>query len=301
MGDSAERRSRSSNGETVAFGFYALQRWEHQGKRFFLTLLAFAQEVNGFFVARVGHQMKSAESLDGDNFSGANGFGGGAQARRSCARQSAADFLSRKVGGVLPNAATPQFQMRAANRTGIGLRMKPAVARVVVFRPALRAHREFFHRGVRAVVGQRFNDAEARAAVGAIGKRITVATIFRIEDFAETIRTRGNVRQHQRGLVAAGFARPDFKILETNRVEPRGFKALDETVHGFFGFEPEQKFFKRGARAFNFDENALRRIVDPAGQSAVRWRAGRRTDGSQRPAPRRERRASAGFFRQRKW
>ena len=161
--------------------------------------------------------MKSADALDGDNFSGANGFGGGEQARRRCVRQSAADFRRGKVGGVLPNAASPQFQTRAANRTGIGLRVKPAVARVVVFRPARRAHREFFHRGVRAVVGQRFDDAEARAAVGAIRERITIAPVFRIENFAQAIGTGGDVRQHQRGLVAAGFAGADFKFLEANR------------------------------------------------------------------------------------
>ncbi len=38
---------------------------------------------------------------------------------------------------------------------------------------------------------------------------------------------------------------------------------------GFSGFEPEQEFFQSGARAFDFNEDALRRIVDPAGQSEL--------------------------------
>ena len=60
------------------------------------------------------------------------------------------------------------------------------------------------------------------------------------------------------------------KCRETDRVQPRGFEALDETARRFFGFEPEQELFQFRARAFDFDENALRGIVDPAGQSEFR-------------------------------
>ena len=88
----------------------------------------------------------------------------------------------------------------------------------------------------------------------------------------------------------------DFKRLEADRVEPRRFQALNETARGLFGFEAQQKFFERSARAFGFDEDALRRIVDPAGQAEVRWRAGRQRDGSRRPAPRRERRVFRRVF-----
>ena len=183
--------------------------------------------------------------------------------------------------------------MRAADRAGVGLRVKAAVARVVVFGLALRAHRERFHRGVRAVVGQGFDDAEARAAVRAVGERIAVTAVLRIENLAQTIGTGGDVRQHQRGFVTAGFAFADFKILVSDRIEPGSFEALNETARGFFGFEAEQEFFERCARAFDFDEDALWRIVDPAGEFQSRWRGGRRTGGNRRPGPRRERRVSA--------
>jgi len=93
-----------------------------------------------------------------------------------------------------------------------------------------------------------------------------VAAVFGIEDFAQAIRAGGDVRQHQRGFGAAGFAGANFKLLEASSIEPRGFKALNEAARRFFGFEPEQKFFKRSARTFDFDENTLRRIVDPAGE-----------------------------------
>ena len=58
----------------------------------------------------------------------------------------------------------------------------------------------------------------------------------------------------------------DFKAGITDRIEPRSFEALDETARRFFGFESQQEFFERRARTFNFDQDALWRIVDPAGK-----------------------------------
>jgi hypothetical protein len=89
----------------------------------------------------------------------------------------------------------------------------------------------------------------------------------------QAIRAGGDIRQHQRGFVAAGFAGPDFKCRITDGVEPRSFETLDETARRFFGFEPEQEFLQFRARAFNFNEDALRRIVNPAGQSEFRGEA----------------------------
>jgi len=217
--------------------------------------------MNRFVVVRICHQMKSAQPLDGDDFPFTNRFGGGEQS-------TVAALVRARTFRVFTNAATfPQFEMRAAYRARIRLGVEAAVVRVVVFGLALRAHRERFHRSVRAVVRQGFDDAEARATVGAVGERITVAAVFWIEDFAQAIRAGGDVRQHQRGFVAAGFAGADFKCRAAGGVEPQGFEALDETARRFFGFEPEQEFFQFRAQAFGFNKDALRRIVDPAGQS----------------------------------
>ncbi len=76
--------------------------------------------------------------------------------------------------------------------------------------------------------------------------------------------------KHQRGFVAAGFAGADFKLVEADRVQPGRLQALNETARRFFAFEPAQKLFERGTRAFDLDEDALRRIVDPAGQRQFR-------------------------------
>ena len=90
--------------------------------------------------------------------------------------------------------------------------------------------------------------------------------VFRIKNFAEAIGAGRDVGQYQRGFVSAGFTRADFKIFMADGVEPRRFKALDETARRLFGIEPQKKFFQFRARPLDFDENALRRIVDPAGK-----------------------------------
>ena len=41
---------------------------------------------------------------------------------------------------------------------------------------------------------------------------------------------------------------------------------MDETVRRLFGFKPQQKFFKSGTRTFGLEEDALRGIIDPAGE-----------------------------------
>ena len=195
------------------FGFYAFQRWKHERERLFLALLAFAQTADRVIVTRIHHQMKSTQSLDRDDFPFTNRLGGGEQGiviRRTGVAPVSMFFES--ATGEMPVATFPKFQPRPANRARIRLGVEAAVARVVVFGLALRAHRERLHRGVRAVVGQGLDDAEARAAVGAVGERIAVAAVFGIEDFAQAIRARGDVRQNERGFVAAGFAGADFKI-----------------------------------------------------------------------------------------
>lgn len=159
--------------------------------------------------------------------------------------------------------------MRAARRTRIRLCVKAPVARVVVFRLTCWTHREFFHRGVRSVVRQGFDDAETRAAVGAIRERITKAPVLRIKNFAQTIGARGDVGQHKRGFAAAGFAGAYFKFFKADGVQPGCLQALNETARRFFGFKPAQKFFKLWTSAFNLDKNALRRIVDPAVQQKL--------------------------------
>ena len=84
--------------------------------------------------------------------------------------------------------------------------MKPTVVRVVIFSVTLRAHREFFHGCVRAVIRERFYDREAGTTVRTVRERIKVAAVLPVEDFAQATRTGGCVGQDQGGLFAATVA-----------------------------------------------------------------------------------------------
>src|ERR1035441_2839219 len=125
------------------------------------------------------------------------------------------------------------------------------------------ALREGFHRGVRAVIGQRFDDAEARAAVGAVGERVPVTAVGGVEDLAQAVATGRDVRQHQSGLGPAGFAWADFKASVADRIEPEGFEALDRAARRLFHFQAKQECFQISPQAFDLDEHALSGVVDP--------------------------------------
>jgi hypothetical protein len=142
--------------------------------------------------------------------------------------------------------------------------MESAVGWILVFCLALRAEGELLHRGVRPVVREGFNDAETGTAVGAIGEGIEKAAILRIEDFAQAIRTGGDVRQDEGGLFAARLAGADGKFSIADSVEPGGFEALNETAGRFFGLEAQQELLEIGPRAFGFNEDALGGVVHPA-------------------------------------
>ena len=87
-----------------------------------------------------------------------------------------------------------------------------------------------------------------------------------VEDLGQTIGTGGDVREDQRGLGSAGFTLADLKGGVANGVEPSGFEALDGAARGFFRFEAQEECLERGAGTFDFNEDALSGVVDPAGK-----------------------------------
>ena len=62
---------------------------------------------------------------------------------------------------------------------------------------------------MRAVVGQLLDDAEARAAVGAVGERVAEAAIARGKDIDQALLTGRDVGQDERGLGAFVLALAD--------------------------------------------------------------------------------------------
>ena len=133
-------------------------------------------------VAGINHEMKTAESLDGDDRTMADGIRGAAPGVR----------VGRQAGAV----SMPQGQRWTALWAGIGLGVKTPVLRVVVFGLAQLTHVEMSHGGVWPIVRQRFDNAETGAAVGTVDKGIQITAVVWIEQLASAICTGGDIRQH---------------------------------------------------------------------------------------------------------
>jgi hypothetical protein len=75
--------------------------------------------------------------------------------------------------------------------------MKTAVKWVFVFVATGWTEGKVDHRGKRAVIRQGADDREAGATVGAIDKGVTVAPIVRVEEFAQTVITKGDIGRNE--------------------------------------------------------------------------------------------------------
>ncbi len=239
-------------GRDAADGLDGIERGKHEGERLFLAVLAAAQAVDGDIVAGVHQEMEPTQALGGDDETAPDGFGGGAQ--------------GVIAGGQDEAGGTPELETGAASGTGVGLGMETAVAGVVEFGLAQRTEWEAVHGSVGAVVREGLDDAEAWAAMGAIGEGIAETAIGRIEDFAQAIGTGGDVGQHESGRLTGGVAGADDKALAAEGIEPGSFEALDGTEGRLPGFEAKQESIERAGVALGFEEDALWGIVDPAGE-----------------------------------
>ena len=94
-----------------------------------------------------------------------------------------------------------------------GLRVEAAVGGGGVFGLAGGAHGEDPHGGVGAVVGEVFNDAEPRAAVGAGGEGVLVAAIARVCHVRQALITGGHIRWDQCAFARGAYRRRDAKAL----------------------------------------------------------------------------------------
>src|SRR5271167_279354 len=140
----------------------------------------------------------------------------------------------------------PEFHPRSTLPAGVGLGMKAAVQRILVFRKTCRAHGKPRHRRARPVIRNIANNSEARSAVGAIDERIAIAPVIRVEQFAQAVRTYRNIRRNQRmdflSLVAMNNAEVLIAItrylVDGQARDPRqrwsfGGQVLNEILNGF--------------------------------------------------------------------
>ena len=99
--------------EQLDFGFgdFAIcprhgQRGHHHGERLFFAMLALAEAGDGVGIAGVDQKLESSDAFEGDDFP-----------------------LPQGRGRVFDGA----IQSRAADRAGVGLRVKAAVGRILIF------------------------------------------------------------------------------------------------------------------------------------------------------------------------
>ena len=165
----------------------------HNGKRFVAAAFAAAKLGYRLLVGSVACQVKSAQTLDGDdtatgqqlNTAVDNGVAGLARG---------AD--GRQRGGFARLTAHARFaprDMRPAIKAGIGLRVKTPVEWVGILRGTLRTHGKTIHRRGRSVIRQRPDDGKARSAVGTVDKRVVIAPIGGVEQLAQTIIAGGDI------------------------------------------------------------------------------------------------------------
>ena len=168
----------------------------HDGERLALAAFALAQLRQRIGVRGVADQVEAAEALH----------------RHDAALEQQLDrFREDGVGrfaGIAPlrlllalRKVHPAY-VRTAIPAGVGLRVETAIERIGVFGGATRAHGEILHGRCGAIVGQRPDDGEARAAVRAVDERVAVAAVCGVEQLIQTVVAGGEVGGNQRGLLS---------------------------------------------------------------------------------------------------
>ncbi len=168
----------------------------HHRKRLFRTAFAPPQLLHCGFVARIRSEMKTAEAAHRQNFALLQ------KIHRRANRCISFDFLAMAIS---------QCQRRPASRTGVWLRVKAAIFRIVIFLFTGRTHQKNPHRGVEPVIRNAVNDGITRAAIGAINERILIAAVGGIEKLAPAIRAKAHIRRNQRSRKRVAAAGDDGK------------------------------------------------------------------------------------------
>ena len=194
----------------------------HNGKWLVAATLATAQLAHRLFVGGIAGQVEPTQTLDGDDAAACQ--------QLDAAFDDGIAGLARGADGWCRvdtrwrNAAiglTPR-NMRSAIKTGIGLRVKPPIERVGILCGAGGAHGKAIHRGCRSVIGQRANDGKARSTVGAVDKGVMKASVGGVEQLAQTVVARGDVRRDERRVGGLILRRHNAKALLVSGVPVAG-------------------------------------------------------------------------------
>jgi hypothetical protein len=95
--------------------------------------------------------------------------------------------------------------------------MKPPVCGIIVLGLALGTHGKIFHGGGGPVIGNLFNYGETRPTVGAVDKRIAVASVCGIKELFQTFSAGSYIRRDEDELALLLYALSDSEIGEARR------------------------------------------------------------------------------------
>ena len=157
-------------------------------ERLLLAGLRRAQPPHRLVVARVDHQVEAAEALDRDDRAAARSAATAPASASSCSARARARRASHS-SSCGPHAGQ-----------AFGCAWKRRSRGSSYSRLARRAHREAAPSSCAAGRTAGLDDREARAAVRAVGERVAVAAVGRVEDLAQAVGAGGDVGQHERGL-----------------------------------------------------------------------------------------------------
>ena len=241
----------------------------HDGERLAAAPLASAKLAHRVIILRAAGQMEAPEPLDGNDAPVYQQLGAPLDDRIA--------FLARRPARRRTRRAAPVLAPRdvgPAGKAGVRLGVEPAVGGVGIFGGAFRAHGEGVHRGRRPVIGQRADDGEARAAVGAVDEGVVIASVGGVEEFPQTVVARCDVRRYERGPCAVRVGCEDgeariarlgligaFHVAHGDRVDARSGGGVPAEAL-------EEGFDIRGA-ADGIDVHPVRRVEHPS-RDAVR-------------------------------
>ena len=142
--------------------------------------------------------------------------------------------------------------------------MESPVERLVILALAPRAHREFLHRRVLAIVGELLDDRKPRPAVRAVDKRVAVSPIVGVHKLAGAILARCQIGRNERGLLHGSSIRKPY--LEGIEALERYFlerQLVDLRSGGRVFRKLDHELVEQLALALCVDEHAVGRIENP--------------------------------------